>query len=39
MAPPNKPFGAVYAKAYAGAQGIKQFFAPTTKEEEKECPD
>jgi len=27
MAPPNKPFGAVSAKAYAGAQGIKQFFA------------
>jgi len=27
MAPPNKPFGAVSAKAYAGAQGIKHFFA------------
>jgi len=27
MAPPNKPFGAVSAKAYAGGQGIKQFFA------------
>jgi hypothetical protein len=27
MAPPNKPFGAVSAKAYTGAQGIKQFYA------------
>jgi len=27
MAPPNKPFEAASAKAYAGAQGIKRFFA------------
>ena len=27
MAPSNKPFGAVSAKTYTGAQGIKQFFA------------
>ncbi len=27
MAPPKKPFEAASAKAYAGAQGIKQFFA------------
>ena len=34
MVPPNKPFGAESAKAYAGAQGIKRFFAviqPKTK--------
>jgi hypothetical protein len=34
MVPPNKLFGAESAKAYAGAQGIKQFFAviqPKTK--------
>ena len=27
MAPPKKPFEAASAKAYAGGQGIKQFFA------------
>ncbi len=27
MAPPKKPFEAASAKAYAGAQGIKRFFA------------
>jgi len=27
MAPPKKPFEAASAKAYAGAQGIKWFFA------------
>ena len=27
MAPPKKPYEAASAKAYAGAQGIKRFFA------------